>query len=114
MAQGDPFILRAAITSLLENAIDFSPAGGTVTVRLEAEGGYHRIAIEDVGEGIPEYARDKVFDRFFSLRHMRSGRKGTGLGLTLVKEAAVLHHGDVVMEGNEPHGTRAVLSIPGC
>jgi len=114
MAQGDPFILRAAITSLLENAVDFSPAGGTVIVSVGEEGGFHRIVIEDRGEGIPEYAREKVFERFFSLRHMRSGRKGTGLGLTLVREAAVLHHGSVAMEPNDPQGTRAVLSIPGC
>lgn len=114
MAQGDPFILRAAIISLLENAVDFSPPGGTVSVRLETEGDFHRIVIEDGGEGIPEYAREKVFDRFFSLRHMRSGRKGTGLGLTLVKEAADLHHGNIAIVPNEPEGTRAVLSIPAC
>ncbi|QTN33926.1 two-component system sensor histidine kinase CreC [Akkermansiaceae bacterium] len=114
MAQGDPFILRAAITSLLENAVDFSPAGGVVAVGVEPGRDFHRIVIEDRGEGIPEYARDKVFERFFSLRHMRSGRKGTGLGLTLVREAAVLHHGSVAMEAAEPQGTRAVLSIPAC
>lgn len=114
MAQGDPFILRAAIMSLLENAIDFSPAGGTVTVGLETEGEFHRIVIADTGEGIPAFARDKVFERFFSLRHMRSGRKGTGLGLTLVREAADLHQGSVTLDANEPHGTRASLAIPGC
>jgi two-component system sensor histidine kinase CreC len=114
MAQGDPFILRAAIMSLLENAVDFSPAGGTVTVSSETEGAFHHIVIADTGEGIPEYAQEKVFDRFFSLRHMGSGRKGTGLGLTLVREAADLHQGKVVLERNAPRGTRAVLTIPGC
>jgi two-component system sensor histidine kinase CreC len=114
MVQGDPFILRAAIMSLLENAVDFSPEGGTVTVGISSEGECHCIVIEDEGEGIPDYAGQKVFDRFFSLRHMSSGRKGTGLGLTLVREAAELHHGNVVLEKVEPHGTRAVLSIPGC
>ena len=114
MAQGDPFILRAAITSLLENAVDFSLAGATVMVSLEKAGAFHRIIIEDTGEGIPEYAREKVFERFFSLRHIGSGRKGTGLGLTLVREAAELHQGRVALEPNEPRGTRAVLAIPGC
>ena len=114
MAQGDPFILRAAIMSLLENAVDFSPDGGTVNVSIRSEGEFHRIVIEDTGQGIPEYAGQKVFERFFSLRHMSSGRKGTGLGLTLVREAAELHHGSVALETVEPHGTRAVLSIPGC
>jgi len=114
MVQGDRFILRAAITSLLENAVDFSPTGGVVTVGLETVGETHRIVIADMGEGIPEYAREKVFERFFSLRHMGSGRKGTGLGLTLVREAADLHQGSVSLEPNEPRGTRAVLAIPRC
>ncbi|MDP4625992.1 MAG: two-component system sensor histidine kinase CreC [Akkermansiaceae bacterium] len=110
--RGDAFILKAAVTNLLENAIDFSPEGGVVSVKVETVGGYHRVVVEDEGEGIPEYAKEKVFDRFFSLRHLRKGRKGTGLGLTLVKEAAELHQGKVSLEANEPKGTRAVLEIP--
>lgn len=114
MTQGDPFILRAAIMSLLENAVDFSPPGESVSVSVEVDEEFHRIVIADRGEGIPEFAREKVFDRFFSLRHMRSGRKGTGLGLTLVQEAALLHNGSVKIEPNEPQGTRVVLCIPAC
>ncbi|MEP2774771.1 MAG: two-component system sensor histidine kinase CreC [Luteolibacter sp.] len=110
--KGDAFILKAAVTNLLENAIDFSPEGGAVSVVLDTVGSFHRVVIEDEGEGIPEYAKEKVFDRFFSLRHLRKGRKGTGLGLTLVKEAAELHQGKVSLEANAPKGTRAVLEIP--
>ncbi len=109
---GDPFILRAAATNLLENAIDFSPAGQVVAISIETKDGTHRLSIEDRGEGIPEYARGKIFERFFSLRHLRTGRKGTGLGLTLVKEAAELHQGTVTMEEREGGGTRFVISIP--
>ena len=110
--RGDSFILRAAVTNLLENAIDFSPKGGEVRVFLESEDGYHRIIITDQGPGIPDYAREKIFERFFSLRHLSSGRKGTGLGLTLVKEAAELHQGMVSIDSLETGGTRAVLGIP--
>lgn len=110
--KGDAFILKAAVTNLLENAIDFSPEGGVVSVRVETVDGYHRVVVEDEGEGIPEYAKEKVFERFFSLRHLRKGRKGTGLGLTLVKEAAELHQGKVLLVANEPMGTRALLEIP--
>lgn len=112
MVCGDSFILRAAVTNLLENAIDFSPPGGEVEIALETAAGFHRILITDHGEGIPDYARGRVFERFFSLRHLRTGRKGTGLGLTLVKEAAELHHGSVALESPEAGGTRAVLAIP--
>lgn len=109
---GDSFILRAAVTNLLENAIDFSMAGGAVAVSVETVDSNHRVIVDDRGEGIPDYAREKIFERFFSLRHLTSGRKGTGLGLTLVKEAAELHQGTVTMEKRQGGGTRFVMSIP--
>jgi len=109
---GDAFILRAAITNLLENAIDFSPRGEAVRVTLHTLDSTRELAIEDRGPGIPDYARERVFERFYSLRHHRTGRKGTGLGLTLVKEAAELHGGGVRLELAEPTGTRALLRLP--
>lgn len=110
--KGDAFILRAAITNLLENAIDFSPAGEVVRASLKLSDEELTLSIEDRGPGIPEYAKKKIFERFFSLRHLGAGRKGTGLGLTLVKEAVELHHGTIVLEDVEPSGTRAVLRLP--
>jgi two-component system sensor histidine kinase CreC len=110
--RGEPFILRSAVTNLLENAIDFSPAGGTVAIALRRENGTAFIEISDRGPGIPDYATDRVFDRFYSLRHHSSGRKGTGLGLTLVKEAAELHGGWVTLEAREDGGTIARLALP--
>ncbi|MGE9269462.1 MAG: two-component system sensor histidine kinase CreC [Verrucomicrobiales bacterium] len=110
--RGDAFMLRAAITNLLENAIDFSPAGESVSIALRLKTNQLSLHIEDRGPGIPDYAKDKVFDRFFSLRHLKAGRKGTGLGLTLVKEALDLHHGSIHLEPVKPHGTRATLTLP--
>ncbi len=110
--RGEAFILRSAVTNLLENAIDFSPRGGTVEVALRRENGTAFIEISDRGPGVPEYATDRVFDRFYSLRHHSSGRKGTGLGLTLVKEAAELHGGWVSLEPREEGGTIARMALP--
>ena len=110
--RGEPFILRSAVTNLLENAIDFSPPGGTVDISLRRENGTAFIEISDRGPGIPDYATDRVFDRFYSLRHHSSGRKGTGLGLTLVKEVAELHGGWVSLEPREDGGTIARLALP--
>jgi two-component system sensor histidine kinase CreC len=70
------------------------------------------VSISDRGPGIPDYAKDKIFERFYSLKHHGSGRKGTGLGLTLVKEAAELHGGSVALEAREGGGTVARLSLP--
>lgn len=109
---GDSFILRAAVTNLLENAIDFSSPGGTVGIMVKYSGEHVVLTIRDHGPGVPEYAREKVFDRFFSLRHHASKRKGTGLGLTLVKETAELHGGSITLEAAEGGGTVASLVLP--
>lgn len=111
--RGDAFILRAAITNLLENAIDFSPKGSSIEIHLNQHGEKVELSIRDHGSGIPEYARDKVFDRFYSLRHHSARRKGTGLGLTLVREAAELHGGTITLDPADGGGTVARLTLPG-
>ncbi|MEO0018444.1 MAG: two-component system sensor histidine kinase CreC [Verrucomicrobiota bacterium] len=109
---GDAFILRAAITNLLENAIDFSPRGQRIVITLAARDGTVELAVRDHGPGIPEYAREMVFQRFYSLRHHGTGRKGTGLGLTLVREAAELHHGSITLAPATGGGTIATWIQP--
>ncbi|RYD32149.1 MAG: two-component system sensor histidine kinase CreC, partial [Verrucomicrobiaceae bacterium] len=109
---GDAFILRAAVTNLLENAIDFSPSHDAVHVSVEQSDGNVVISIRDHGPGIPDYAHEKIFDRFYSLRHHSAKRKGTGLGLTLVKEAAELHGGTISLEPADGGGTLARLTLP--
>ena len=110
--RGDAFILRAAVTNLLENAIDFSPCGGKVEIGLKSPDGQAVLTIRDHGPGVPDYARDKIFERFYSLRHHTMKRKGTGLGLTLVREAAELHGGTITLEPAEGGGTLATLTLP--
>ena len=110
--RGDSFILRAAITNLLENAIDFSPRGSSIQIALTVHVGKVELSIRDHGAGIPDYAREKVFERFYSLRHHNSGRKGTGLGLTLVREAAELHGGSITLDPADGGGTIAKLVLP--
>ncbi|MCF7732888.1 MAG: two-component system sensor histidine kinase CreC [Akkermansiaceae bacterium] len=109
---GDAFILRAAVTNLLENAIDFSPAATPVEIALEVREEVAVLTIRDHGPGIPEFAREKIFDRFYSLRHHAAGRKGTGLGLTLVREAAELHGGTIELQAADGGGTIARLTLP--
>ena len=109
--KGDAFILRAAILNLLENAIDFSPKGSAIEIAFTASEGAVILSIRDHGPGIPDYAREKIFDRFYSLRYHSIGRKGTGLGLTLVKEAAELHGGTITLDPAEGGGTVAILTL---
>lgn len=113
LVPGDEFILRSAITNLLENAIDFSPPSEKIDVTLTTQNDMAILSIRDRGPGIPDFAKDKIFLRFYSLRHHAIGRKGTGLGLTLVKEAAELHHGHVTLTpAPTSPGTVATLILP--
>ncbi|MFN0125965.1 MAG: two-component system sensor histidine kinase CreC [Verrucomicrobiales bacterium] len=110
--RGDAFLLEVAIMNLLQNAIDFSPAGATIGVRVEREGAFVRCVITDDGPGVPDYARDKIFDRFYSLPRPQSGYKSSGLGLCFVREIASLHGGIVTLKNRSESGAQAVLELP--
>lgn len=112
MVSGDAFILRAAVTNLLENAIDFSPVESRIDIGIEVNVSRVILTIRDYGSGVPDYAREKIFERFYSLRHHNSKRKGTGLGLTLVRETAELHGGTITLDPAEGGGTVARLTLP--
>jgi two-component system sensor histidine kinase CreC len=111
----DPFLLRRAVSNLLDNALDFSPEGGTVELAVTHKGRWACITVRDQGPGIPAYAQDKVFEKFYSLARPHSKKKSTGLGLSFVKEIASLHRGKVEL-GNRPEmegsGAGAVLWLP--
>ncbi|WP_427312386.1 two-component system sensor histidine kinase CreC [Cupriavidus sp. H39] len=109
---GDPFLLRQAIANLLENAIDFAPAGSAVTVGLERRGDALAIVVADRGPGIPDYALPRVFERFYSLPRPHGADKSTGLGLCFAREVATLHHGDVTLANRPDGGALAELVLP--
>lgn len=110
--EGDPFLLRRAVSNLLDNAIDFSPSGREVVLALHITSRLARITVRDHGKGIPDYAKDKVFEKFYSLARPHSQKKSTGLGLAFVKEIAALHRGRIEL-GNAPRGgALATLTLP--
>ncbi|MBI5063897.1 MAG: two-component system sensor histidine kinase CreC, partial [Desulfatitalea sp.] len=109
--QGDPFLLHQALANLVQNAIDFTPAQGTIGVKAEETVDRIAIVVEDDGAPIPAYALEKIFDKFYSLQRPDSGRKSTGLGLNLVKEVAQLHQGSIRLENLQPKGVRATLVL---
>jgi two-component system sensor histidine kinase CreC len=111
---GEAFLLETALGNLLQNAIDFSPNGGTITVRLiETPNRAVEIRVEDDGPGVPAYALDRVFDRFYSLPHPATGRKSSGLGLCFVREAAQLHGGHASLANRTDRtGATATLFLP--
>jgi two-component system sensor histidine kinase CreC len=109
---GDALLLRRAVGNLLDNAIDFSPEGGTVELTLTRKGSRVDVSIRDHGPGIPDFADAKVFEKFFSLARPHSKRKSTGLGLAFVKEIAELHRGRVTLRNADGGGALATLNLP--
>lgn len=111
-ADGDPLLLRQALGNLLDNAIDFSPEGGTVRLSLRLQGRRGVIAVRDQGPGIPAYAQAQVFQKFYSLARPHSQKKSTGLGLAFVREIAALHGGSIAIGNAEGGGALASLTLP--
>ncbi|WP_152219623.1 two-component system sensor histidine kinase CreC [Pseudomonas sp. SCB32] len=108
---GERFLLRQALGNLLDNALDFTPPGGTVRFCAEPEGNGWRVELFNQGEAIPDFALARLTERFYSLPRPSSGRKSTGLGLNFVAEVAALHGGGLSVE-NVDGGVRASLSLP--
>ena len=107
----DPFLLHQALSNLSQNAIDFSPRGGMIRLTVTLHGDATQFTVEDQGPGIPDFAQDKVFDKFFSLQRPETGQKSTGLGLSFVQQVALLHGGVVTVANRPEGGARAVLTI---
>ncbi|MEO6245612.1 MAG: two-component system sensor histidine kinase CreC [Opitutaceae bacterium] len=110
--RGEQFLIAQALGNLVENALEFSPAGGEVTIALHAESGRALVTVEDRGPGVPAFALERVFERFYSLPRPDTGRKSSGLGLSIVHEIARLHGGEVTLENRHGGGARAVFSLP--
>ncbi|WP_369916192.1 two-component system sensor histidine kinase CreC [Xanthomonas sp. NCPPB 3005] len=110
---GDPYLLRQALHNLLDNAIAFSPDGGVVVLRAERDADA-RIAllVEDAGPGVPDYALERVFERFYSLARPATGQRSSGLGLPFVREVARLHGGEASLRNRAAGGAVARLSLP--
>ena len=101
------------VFNLVENAIKYNLPGGSVTVRVEARGEQSILSVADTGIGIPEADRPNIFTRFYRVDKARSREHGgSGLGLSIVHDAAALYGGTVTVDGVEPHGARFTVTFP--
>lgn len=110
--EGNPFLLHQALENLVQNAIEFSPSGGKVSVAVVNERDRVTLSVADEGPGIPDYALDRIFERFYSLGRPDTGKKSTGLGLNFVREAAKSHGGTIEVTNRPQGGALAVLTLP--
>ena len=99
MAPGNPTMLRELLSNLIDNALRYTPSGGSVTIRVHADAGSHAmLEVEDTGPGIAPAERAHVFERFY--RILGSNVEGSGLGLAIVREIAQQHDADVDIFAN--------------
>jgi PAS domain S-box-containing protein len=110
---GDRDRLVQVVSNLVNNAVKYSPDGGTVTLSSRAEGGFALVSVTDTGVGIPPDEISHVFERF---RRVRSGAAqsipGTGLGLTIVKQIVEMHGGKIWVESAVGHGSAFHFTLP--
>lgn len=97
--------------NVLENAISFSPADGSVTISITRDGGMIRTAVRDSGPGIPAGNLSRVFDRFFSWRDSSNGYHA-GLGLAIVKAIIEGYGGRVTLQNHPGGGAELVATLP--
>ena len=110
--EGDGFLLRQALGNLIDNAIAFSPADGRVDIDARRDGDLIALRVRDHGPGVPEYAKARVFERFYSLARPDGGSRSSGLGLPFVAEVAALHGGEAMLDNHAEGGAVATLSLP--
>ncbi len=105
--------LRRAVLGLVDNALNHTPAGGSVTVAVAQSGRWVSVTVADTGSGITGIEPSRVFDRFaHSSEAPAGGRRSYGLGLALVREIATAAGGTVEVTGTGPSGTTMTLTLP--
>lgn len=129
VVKGNESLLEQAVVNLMENALRYTPAGGTVVVNIDQDLDDHNIGtqgskesvyasyavveVKDTGMGISEEDQPKVFERFYRTEKSRSKETGgTGLGLAIVKHVALTHGGDVSVESALGKGSTFTMRIP--
>jgi signal transduction histidine kinase len=109
---GDPERLLQVATNLIGNAIQFTPYGGTVTIRTQARAGSAVLEVSDTGPGISSEALPYIFDRFYRGDKSRTGDKGSGLGLSIARAAVEAHSGNIQVSSKPGQGATFTVSVP--
>jgi signal transduction histidine kinase len=110
---GDRTLLKRALANLIDNALRHAPPGSTVNVRTGHESGWAYLAVTDRGPGIAPEHQARIFDRFFRVDKARSrARGGSGLGLSIVRQIAEAHSGQVRVLSRPAEGSTFVLWLP--
>jgi two-component system sensor histidine kinase CreC len=109
----EKLLIELAIGNIINNAIDFSPKGGTITIKASETNSAVTIVVLDEGPGIPPHVMGKLFTRFFSVSRPDTGKRGNGLGLRFVRKIMQLHGGEIKLDNRFLQGgAEAKLRFP--
>jgi len=112
-ADADEMKLSLAISNLVDNAVKYTPAGGTVKVTLDADHQNVFFSVADTGIGIPEDEVAHIFERFYRVDKTRDRETGgTGLGLSITHATIMMHNGSIKVNSKEEEGTAILVRIP--
>jgi heavy metal sensor kinase len=113
LVRGDRTLLRQALLNLVHNAIEHTPAGGKIAVRVAAHGGAVECSVSDSGPGVPPEHRERIFERFYRADPARArATGGAGLGLALARSVVELHGGKLEFLAGEPGGSVFRIRLP--
>lgn len=111
--EADEQRLSQVFVNLIDNALRFTPEGGSVTITLDVDRGHAIVRVADTGMGIPYKDLPYVFERFYVVDRSRArGVSGAGLGLSIVKQIVEAHHGTAIVESTLGSGTQFTVRIP--
>ena len=109
----EKILLEQALANILNNALDFSPKDGTITIKASESNTAVTIVVLDEGPGIPPHVLNKLFTRFFSVARPDTGNRGNGLGLRFVRKIMQLHEGEITLKNRLlQQGAEAKLRFP--
>jgi signal transduction histidine kinase len=110
---GEEFLIRLVLNNLLENAVKYTPESMPLTVELVKQLNRIDLLVKDLGPGIPETEKERIFEKFYRIGNESTRTsKGTGLGLYLSNKIIKNHHGRIDLSNNLPSGSVFKITLP--
>ena len=109
----DARLIIQVLVNLVDNAMKYTPPGSHIEISAREEGAMIRVEVADDGPGIPDEAKTKLFEMFYTAgNHRGDGRRGLGLGLSLCQSIVMAHGGSIEVRDNQPHGAVFSFTLP--
>ncbi|MDO5416245.1 MAG: sensor histidine kinase KdpD [Lachnospiraceae bacterium] len=113
LARMDAKLIVQVIINIVDNAVKYTPKGSHIVIKTAKRNGMAVVSIADDGDGIPDKAKERVFDMFYSCANkIADSRRSLGLGLSLCRSIINAHGGEITVSDNTPHGTVFTFTLP--